>query len=404
MSHDPHDDFPAHADDDRDWTFPQRFHPTSRLHIDSTHEKPREKYWLHILLFLASIFTTMLAGVGLAAPGFDVFDPANWALGLSYSLLTMTIITAHEFGHYFAARRHGIDASLPYFIPFPIVPFFGATTAAFNPFGTMGAVIRTRTPFLNRRALFDVGVAGPLAGFVMCVIILAVGFLTLPSKEFIYQIHPEYLSEFGGAIPPWGFHFGKIGLYSLFEAIFPFGDSWVPPMNEMYHYPLLCAGWFGLLLTGLNMLPLGQLDGGHVAYAMFGAKVQSLLARVVWWMLLCLGILGMLDALMIGGLLPVDGLEPLAALLASGREWFPWLFPVFPGWIFWALLTRFVIRLDHPFVPEHQPVDRGRRIIGWCAFAVFLLSFAPQGLYDIPEARNAVHEMDSDAIYTELAR
>jgi membrane-associated protease RseP (regulator of RpoE activity) len=358
---------------------------------------------LHIFLFVAALITTTMAGVVWV--GLDPFDLNNWFLGLTYGLLVMTIITAHEFGHYFAARHHGIDSTLPYFIPFPILPFFGLTTALLNPFGTMGAVIRTRSPFENRRALFDVGVAGPLAGFVMCVIILAVGFMTLPPKEYIYTIHPEYLQQFGGAIPTTGMFFSEIGLYSMFEFLFAAGDAWVPPMNEMYHYPLLCAGWFGLFLTGLNLIPVGQLDGGHIAYAMFGARVQSILARVCWWLLLTLGIFGFLNfGLEVMLIDPAFRIDWLMEALLGWRSVFPWLFDSFPGWLFWALVIKFVIRLDHPFVAQHRPLTKNRNIVGWLAFAIFLLTFAPKGIYNVVDDFGPMNLQDPDAIYTRIDR
>ena len=142
-------------------------------------------------------------------------------------------------------------------------------------FGTLGAVIRTKSAIPSKKVMFDIGVAGPIAGFIATLLILSYGFLALPGKEFILSIHPQYFSQ---TQPAGGVDltFGNPLLYQFLSFIFTNPtNQFVPPMTEMYHYPFLCAGWFGLFVTSMNLLPVGQLDGGHLAYTMFGPRPQN---------------------------------------------------------------------------------------------------------------------------------
>ena len=214
------------------------------------------KVIIHLSLFIVSFFTVTVAGVQWLNR--DPFDLTNFASGILYSLSILFILGCHEFGHYFAARYHGVDATLPYFIPFPTLP--GVVN-----FGTLGAVIRTKSAIPSKKVMFDIGVAGPIAGFIATLLILSYGFLALPGKEFILSIHPQYFSQ---TQPAGGVDltFGNPLLYQFLSFIFTNPtNQFVPPMTEMYHYPFLCAGWFGLFVTSMNLLPVGQLDGGHLA-------------------------------------------------------------------------------------------------------------------------------------------
>lgn len=230
-------------------------------------KKKKNRYWLHITLFIATFITCMIAGAQWQMK--DASDINNWHYGITYAILLLTFLSAHEFGHYFASRIHKVDATLPFYIPVPFPEVL---------FGTFGAVIKTRSPMNSKKALFDIGVAGPIAGFIVCIIFLIIGFSSLPPQEYIYTIHPNYLAH-GGLIPLTGLHFGDNLLYMMFERIFSNPSVWIPPMNEMYHYPFLCVGWFGLFVTSLNLLPIGQLDGGHVIFTMFGFA-QSRISRI----------------------------------------------------------------------------------------------------------------------------
>ncbi len=247
-------------------------------------------------------------------------------------------------GHYFAARIHGVDTTLPFFIPFP--PFFGLM-----PFGTLGAVIRIKSELRDRKTLFDVGAAGPIAGFIVCIMILWWGLTHLPSIEYLYGIHPQYRDL--AQIPTNGLTFGKPLLYKLMEMLFAGPAAFLPPMNEIYHYPFLCVGWFGLFVTALNLLPVGQLDGGHISYAMFGSGSQ----RIAQIALVALMLLGT------AGILPFLGFQFS----------FGWM-----GWLMWSMVLAMLLRskrFRHPPLEDIQELDSARVFIGWLCCAIFVLSF-----------------------------
>lgn len=314
----------------------------------SGYEAPKKKnnYLFHIGLFLLTFITTTLGGVYWG--GNDPYNFSNFTLGLTYSCLILFIISAHEFGHYFAAKIHKVDVTLPYYIPFPFL--------FLNPFGTMGAVIRMRSAASTRKALFDIGVAGPIAGWIASVIILIIGFTTLPSIEFLFKIHPDYAMN---GVLVQGETFGYSILFKSFEWLFASPSGFMPPMNEVYHYPFLCAGWFGLLITALNMMPAGQLDGGHISYTMFGSKSSSIIGHVVVGILFIMGVIGLLPLIDIN----VD----------FGSV----------NWLVWALLITFVIKIPHPPTVNHdpEPLSKTRMAIGWFTFLILILSFAPVPIY-----------------------
>jgi hypothetical protein len=335
----------------------------------------KNRYWLHILLFLITAMTVVMSGTFWS--NHDASNILNWQYGITYAILILTFISAHEFGHYFAARIHRVDATLPFYLPAP---------SELMPFGTFGAVIKTRSAILSKKALFDIGVAGPLAGFLVSLLFLIIGLMTLPSKDSIYQIHPGYLIYFG-KIPDTGLHFGDTLLFKILSEIFVKPGAWLPPMNEIYHFPFLNVGWFGLFVTALNMLPIGQLDGGHVTYAMFGIK-QGRLARIFWWIMFTLGLMGVMGILYneyfivespdgIYGLLKSILYPPLDLI----NTYAPWAMNCWAGWIFWALITRLFIKLDHPPIGDDTPLDSKRMLIGWIALIVLALSFSYNGIY-----------------------
>ena len=304
---------------------------------------PWKRYFAHIALFLITFFTTTLAGVEWAVK--DPLELSNFPAGLTYSILILLMLSAHEFGHYFAARYHKVETTLPFFIPFPpLLPL--------NQFGTMGAVIRIRAAIPSKKVLFDIGAAGPIAGFIVTAIILAVGFVTLPSKEYLYTIHPEYALL--NSIPQLGLTFGNTLMFSLFKNVFAPAGAFIPPMNEIYHYPFLCVGWFGMLVTAMNLIPIGQLDGGHISFSLFGNRYHTI-AQV------CLIILVMLG---LAGLLPEIGVN-------FQYGWF--------GWFFWAMILIFMIRafrMHRPPVEDDTPLDPARRALAWLCVLIFIVCFS----------------------------
>ena len=303
--------------------------------------------WLNILLFVLTFFTTTVAGVFWANKDFTNLD--NLPYGLTYSVLILLVITAHEFGHYFAARFHKVPVTLPYYIPFPFI--------SLNPFGTMGAVIKMKASSYSRKALLDIGAAGPIAGWVVSLLILTFGFITLPPISYLYNLHPEYATS---GIPTSGFTFGYNLVFLVLEKMFVNTSvSFMPPMNEVYHYPFLCVGWFGLLITSLNMMPVGQLDGGHISYAMFGEK-HKYLAYFVFALLVIFGLLGLL---------------PLAGININVGSF---------NWLVWALLIFFVIKIKHPetISEPDEVLGTGRMLTGWFTFFIFIVSFCPVPVFE----------------------
>lgn len=340
--------------------------------------KPRKRIWLNVALFVATFFTCVMAGILWMNK--DPLDPANFGAGVPYAILILTFLSAHEFGHYFAAKYHKVDATMPYYIPVPL-PFF-------INFGTFGAIIKTLEPIRSRKALFDIGVAGPLAGFVVCVIFLAIGFATLPPIDYLYAIHPEYLLLYGGQIPNVSLHFGDALAYSALSELFANPDGFNPPMNEVYHYPFLNVGWFGLFVTALNLLPMGQLDGGHIIYSMFGKK-HKIIAKIAWNAIFIIGVGSLLGVFydymrdaptggFFGGFFSV--LTPPLAWIDQNMNF---VYQGWAGWLFWALITRVFIKLEHPPIFDYKELGPGRKAVGWAALAVFILCFSYNGIYFI---------------------
>jgi membrane-associated protease RseP (regulator of RpoE activity) len=302
-----------------------------------------KRYTVHGTLFLLTFFTTTLAGVEWLVK--NPFELSNFPAGITYSLLILAMLSAHEFGHYFAAKYHGVKTTLPFYIPFPPFLFI-------NNFGTMGAVIRIRSTIPSRKVLFDIGAAGPIAGFVVTAIILAIGYATLPSKEYLYTIHPEYALL--PTIPETGLRFGETLFLKLFEFLFAPSDAFIPPMNEIYHYPFLCVGWFGMLVTAMNLIPIGQLDGGHISFAMFGNRYHTI-AQTALVILVVLGL---------SGLLPEFGIN-------FPYGWF--------GWFVWAMILVFMMRsvnLRRPPLEDDTPLDPTRMALGWLCAVIFVGCFS----------------------------
>lgn len=314
--------------------------------VQQEYEEPKKKFrlgiYLNIILFIATFFTTALAGAAWLNK--DPYNLDNFKFGIKYAVLILFVLSSHEFGHYFAAKIHKVKVTLPYYIPFPFL--------FLNPFGTMGAVIRMKSPTQTRKALFDIGIAGPIAGFIASLLVLIWGFTHLPSVNYLFNIHPEYLTT---GIPTEGFSFGNTLLFYGLTKIFTSSPNiFMPPMSEVYHYPFLCVGWFGLLVTALNLLPVGQLDGGHIVYALFKEK-HKIVARVFFMFTLILGLTGLLQFF--------------------GIPWFERYGLL--NWVIWSVLIYFVIRIDHPPMYDSQPLGTRRVLLGWFALFMFVSSFTP---------------------------
>jgi len=359
---------------------------------------------VHIGLFIITLFTTTLAGIQLTAGAldfisFDVFTLRGPALsaelqrGLWYALPFLGVLTVHEFGHYFTARYHRVRGSLPYFIPFPM------------GLGTFGAIIRMRERIFSRREFFDIGLAGPLAGFLAAVPLLIYGFTHLPPLDYVFSIHPEY-ARFGAdyarhVYPPGAeaMSLSKPLAYRLLEAAFA-DPARLPHPNELMHYPVLLAGALSLFFTALNLLPIGQLDGGHILYGLLGLRRFN---RLVLWLFIAfvfyagLGLFslhsgwevwvygGTAYALYLGLIFwrvlptPRQGLL-LAAGIWSAQVAVAVAYPTVmgnPGWLVFGLLLGRFTGIYHPPAPDERPLTPGRKVLGWVMVAIFVLCFTP---------------------------
>ena len=302
---------------------------------------------VNLVLLVLTMMSVLFAGA-LFAAGNDL--PGTWAEGVRFiltgwpfALSIMAILGAHEMGHYLTGRYHGIQLTLPYFIPFPL-----------SPFGTMGAFISMKAPPKNRNHLLDVGIAGPLAGFIIAVPVLLIGLSlstvsTLPAApsggpvlllegNSIFYLGAKYL-VFGRLLPAPESYQGIPALiywirYLLAGSPMPYGGL------DVSLHPVAWAGWAGLLVTGLNLLPAGQLDGGHVLYVLFGRERARLLLPLL-----------------------------LVAMVGLGFIW--------SGWWLWALLLFVLGRQYAEPLDQITPLSPGRRVVAILGLVLFFLVFIP---------------------------
>ncbi|MCX6178510.1 MAG: site-2 protease family protein [Chlorobiales bacterium] len=322
-----------------------------------------QNYPLHLTLFLLTVITTLWAGAfwgghSVTFSSLPLFL-STLASGIPYSFCLLLFLSIHEFGHFFATLHHRVQATLPYYIPVPPLPLLLSL-------GTMGAVIKIKERISGTNALFDIGIAGPLSGFFVCAGLLIYGFLNLPPADFIYTIHPEFLMQGGLQTPaPEGsLCLGKNLLWMALEYII--APKNLPPMTEMYHYPFLFTGWLGSLVTALNLLPVGQLDGGHITYTMFGRKGHEATAKAFLVFIIVLGSPAFLELLL-------SLIQPAAiALIPPILLHWSW-----SGWMLWAIILSRLIGVKHPQTWNDHPLATPRKIVGWIAIAIFVLTFTP---------------------------
>jgi membrane-associated protease RseP (regulator of RpoE activity) len=294
------------------WTSPAGHSPQS----DPAKEFPHHIPPIHLVLFLATGLTTVAAGA--MQQGVIPWE-TPWQLykGLPFSLTLLIILLCHEMGHYFMARYHDLDVSLPYFLPAPPIPFL---------IGTLGAFIRIRSPILHKPALLDVGAAGPLTGVLVTLPLLVIGLQLSEIKVVLTGA-----GELEGIV---------LGESILFKIM-----CWLTlgPLSANHHiimHPMAFAGWIGLLVTNINLIPVGQLDGGHVSYALFGERSQQI-AKIFYLLLIIFGLM----------------------------SWY--------GWLMWVVLLYFMGFVHPPPLHYWVPLDRKRRNIGYLTIAVFILTFMP---------------------------
>lgn len=322
-------------------------HPI-REPLDSDAPLSPFRWRVNLALFLATVVSVLLTGalyrgtleleslsdLVTKLPLVLTKLPSGWP----FAVPLLAILLTHEFGHYIAARIHRVDASLPFFLPLPLL----------SPFGTMGAVIAMRGRIRSRAALLDIGASGPLAGLVIAIPVLVVGLA-----------HSQVMP-----LPPHGEQEGQSLLYLALKRLV-LGP--IPDGYDVFLSPVAFAGWTGLFITALNLIPVAQLDGGHVAYALFGAR-QNRYSR--WIHAGMLGMFALNLALNLRAELALGGLAGEGWKRALGNSTF---------WLMWYGLLHLVMRTsgrDHPET-EPSPLGPGRRAIAVVTLALFVLLFMP---------------------------
>ena len=301
------------------------FNPSAEILFE---EAPQQKFpWVNVVLFALTCLSTAVMGAFLMASFKNTFtdftaffrsifrSPLTLVNGLPFSLAIMTILLAHEMGHYLTCRYYGIDATLPYFIPAPTLV------------GTMGAFIRIKSPIQHRAALFEVGIAGPIAGFVLAVPALLIAL----AKSGFTTVSPSASSV-------------MLGEPLIFKAMELITGKMPPPGMEINLHPIGFAAWFGFFATALNLLPVGQLDGGHVSYALFRG-IHKRISEAFVFTLIPLGI-------------------------------FYW-----PGWLLWSVVL-LLIGLRHPVTLDDSiPLTQRHQWLGWIGLTIFVFCFTPIPFY-----------------------
>jgi membrane-associated protease RseP (regulator of RpoE activity) len=393
------------------------------------------RYFLHLILFIITFLTTTLAGmewiygrmffINNEGTNFGFGEWVTWQKiwqGMGFSVPFLAFLTIHEFGHYFTAKWHRVRVSLPFYIPL----YFGLLSSI----GTMGAFIQIRQQLSTRQQFFDIGIAGPLAGFVIALSVLVYGYTNLPPKDYVFEIHPEYKTLFPQEYQQYGTDYekyayfypntpenqaakvvgkpieggigiGKNLLMILIETYLVNDKSRIPHPNEMMHYPLLFAGFLGLFFTALNLIPIGQLDGGHILYGLIGKRNHDIIAPILLVLLSFYAGLGLITVALPTEVLiwamPAyvlflnlvfsrifeDSQNTLLLSLSVFASQFllTYLFPTLLGsasWLLFCLLIGRFLGVYHPPALEDEPLDWRRKALGWLSLLIFVLCFTPQ--------------------------
>jgi membrane-associated protease RseP (regulator of RpoE activity) len=393
------------------------------------------------VLFVLTLYTTTQVGAEWIGhrpnePYWDFFSR-----GFAYSLSFLGILTIHELGHYFTAKYYKVDVTLPYYIPM-YIPLSAIQI------GTLGAFIRMNGRSNSKKEVFDIGVAGPLAGFFVAIGLLYYGFTHLPDLSYIHEIHPEYKqfgSKYADVVYTKKFYIervyqeiskiedsikrkealeyfkahenegaeqlavGKNIVFAFFEEYIVEDKSLIPSEYEMYHYPFILAGYLALFFTALNLLPMSQLDGGHVIYGLFGYKKHKIISQSFFLIFIYLGSLGIFRSNILDiNFFQTDPLHMLiftalylhllyfilkktfisfrdtmmVAVVIFALQFFTeYSFPNFKGlggyiFVFCILIGR-VLGTTHPVAVIEEPLDWKRKIVGWFTLFVFVICFIP---------------------------
>ncbi|MCP4520279.1 MAG: site-2 protease family protein [Cytophagales bacterium] len=415
--------------------------------------KPKENkfrtYAIHIGLFILTFATTTIAGTEHSVSPFFALNSGKDGIefiytwkdlqqGMLFSIPFLLVLTVHEFGHYFVAKFHKVKTSLPYYIPLWIPVSFPIP-------GTMGAVIRIREVIYNKKQYFDIGIAGPLAGWVVAIGFMWYGYTHLPPQDHLLHLHPEYKEflskdkELDASIQEYMQHYKKEGLATylkenpeakvdesdfqipllkvgknltmlFFEKFVVEDKSRIPSSYEVYHYPFIYAGFLSLFFTFLNLLPIGQLDGGHILFGMIKERYHRISSLIIFMAFVTYASLGLnfrdwiitdtgdnygfLSNIFIYlGLMYIifsKAIESRRTALTIALSFtlvnlgtfvlIPELTPKgYSSWLFFAFILARVLGIYHPPTFDGDAkLDTKRKVLGWIAFFIFVISFCPQ--------------------------
>ncbi len=401
---------------------------------------------IHLGLFIVTFVVTTISGVEWSKPFSIMTTPPEefWAwdslrLGLMYSCSFLGILTIHEFGHYLFARYYKVDVSLPYYIPMWL-GFLTPILGAIPSIGSLGAFIRIKSPLQSRSQFFDVGVAGPLAGFVATLCVLIYGFTNLPEPSYIYEVHPEYETVWNEKgfwddsvysydfrveqhvqyqldldttntktrdsvyIPTpdqmTSFGIGNNLLMTIMGKLLVDDEIKIPNGSELMHYPFLFAGYLACFFTALNLLPIGQLDGGHVIYGLIGPKWFNKISPFLFKGFVFYAGLGVISPHIFNTGLTNNDVIYVVLLFFMFAKMYPdikkRLFYIFiilalqfitvflipdaygyPGYMVFGLVVGRVLGVTHPPAINETKMNPTRMIIGIVAIVVFILCFSP---------------------------
>lgn len=398
--------------------------------------RPFKKYFIFFFLFIITCITTTLAGAEWTY-GLLVFRDAitgeitfpNWltweklARGLEFSISFLLFLTCHEFGHYLTARLYKVKVTLPYYIPLWL--------GVISTIGTMGAFIQIKQNLNTRKEFFDIGIAGPLAGFVIALAVLFYGFTHLPPRKYVFEVNPEYRTDYPKEYEKYGLDYAKyvynypdneytraegivgqprekipaVGtnlIFIFFENYVVEDKSLLPTHYELFHYPYLFAGFLALFFTALNLMPIGQLDGGHILYGLFGYKIHRRTAPILFTCFVYYAGLGLIkmyetDTSDLLVYIPLYFLALVVIFLKVFKKMSHTIIVslcillsqillnlIFPnlegygGWLAFAFLLGRVLGIYHPPAQEDKPLDTKRKLLGWLALIIFILCFSPR--------------------------
>jgi membrane-associated protease RseP (regulator of RpoE activity) len=366
---------------------------------------------IQILLFVLTLLTTTITGAEwiFGRPFFFGENPLGWSEffeGFRYSIPFLGVLTIHEFGHYFIAKKHKTEVTLPYYIPL----WLGGLSSTF---GTLGAFIRIKERLNSRVKYFDIGIAGPLAGFVAALFVLWYGFTHLPPLDYVFELFPvfkQYGNEYGKFLetsPDYiSIKLGDSLLFNFFEQYISTGEL---PHPYLYtNYPIIFAGYLSLFFTALNLFPVGQLDGGHILYGLIGDRAFNIVSPIFFSIFVFYAGLGFfnahefttVDTSAFFELLGKFALFVLFNYLCFSRitenlvtNWLitlsviaiqliiSYFYPTIEGYsgflAFGLMIGRF-LGVYHPPTHDHQPLTLERKLLGWLSLIIFILCFSPK--------------------------